>query len=149
MDATCDIYGLGVTAIVLLTGRSPHHLQRKDEWCWEEFLSQSLNPHFVTIVNQMIAPQKSDRFASAQAVLAALQQLESQTHFSPINPDPLQLAKKHCPVSVVHPNPPPLISTTSTPVVRSYGHKYSHKTAKTIAPDYWFFCDRKLDSTVE
>jgi hypothetical protein len=41
----------------------------------------------------------------------------------------LQLAKKHCPVSVVHPNPPPLISTTPTPLVRSNGRK----TAKTIA----------------
>ncbi len=127
VDATCDVYGLGVTAIVLLTGRSPHHLQRKDEWCWEEFLSQSLNPHFVTIVNQMIAPQKSDRFASAQAVLQALYSLKPQENFSP-TPDPLQLAKKHCPVSVVHPNPPPLISTPM-PVPRSNGRK----TAKTIA----------------
>ena len=62
------------------------------------------------------------------SLLQALYLLKPQQNFSP-TPDPLQLAKKHCPVSVVHPSPPPLISTTPTPVARSYGRK----TAKTIA----------------
>ncbi|WP_052050552.1 protein kinase domain-containing protein [Leptolyngbya sp. KIOST-1] len=67
-----DLYALGVTAIVLLTGRYPRDLidQTTLEWCWQSHVqvSQPLR----AILTQLIQQKPKARFQSAAAVVERL-----------------------------------------------------------------------------
>ncbi|MBD2091262.1 serine/threonine protein kinase [Microcoleus sp. FACHB-1515] len=66
-----DLYGLGVTLIVAMTGIEPSQLPRhKMRIDFTPVLS--LSPHFSQWLEQMIQPDLDRRFASVQAALAAL-----------------------------------------------------------------------------
>ncbi|MGD1859608.1 MAG: protein kinase [Leptolyngbyaceae cyanobacterium] len=67
-----DLYALGVTAIVLLTGCSPRDLMDRDtlEWRWQPHVD--LSYAFAVLLRQLIHRQPRERFQSAQAVLEAL-----------------------------------------------------------------------------
>ncbi len=64
-----DIYALGVTALVMLTGKEPTALldQYSLEWQWRKFVQVS--PQLASILNQMIEERPSERYQSAQKVL--------------------------------------------------------------------------------
>jgi len=66
-----DLHALGVTALVLLTGREPHQLVSlpDSEWDWQKIPS---SPEFGEILRRMLAKQASDRFPCAPEVLSAL-----------------------------------------------------------------------------
>lgn len=70
-----DLYALAVTAVVLLTGKPPNHLidSKSLEWKWKR--SVRLDPRLLHILDTMMADKPQDRYASAQAVLQALQPL--------------------------------------------------------------------------
>ncbi|MCS6814680.1 MAG: protein kinase [Cyanobacteria bacterium] len=69
-----DLYALGVTMLVLLTGREPQELLNPQtlEWQWQHYVQVS--PALAAILNQMIAHRPNDRFQSANQVLQALNQ---------------------------------------------------------------------------
>ncbi|MGJ3249433.1 MAG: protein kinase domain-containing protein [Elainellaceae cyanobacterium] len=71
-----DLYALGVSAVVLLTGRKPNQLIHPStlKWIWQERIS--IDSRLVQILNKMMAKEPQDRYPSARAVLADLQQLE-------------------------------------------------------------------------
>jgi serine/threonine-protein kinase len=73
-----DVYSLGVTAIVLLTGREPTLLldQYSLEWQWRDYarVSQPLGQ----ILDKMIEDRPVQRYQSARDVLLHLQQLPQQ-----------------------------------------------------------------------
>jgi len=73
--AASDLYALGVTTLVLLTGRSPAELRDRTtgEWNWRPWLS--LTPAFTTVLTTLLADRVSDRYPSAIAVLADLEAL--------------------------------------------------------------------------
>ncbi len=64
-----DIYALGVTALVMLTGKEPTALldQYSLEWQWRKFVEVS--PQLTSILNQMIEERPSQRYQSAREVL--------------------------------------------------------------------------------
>jgi serine/threonine protein kinase len=68
-----DLYALAVTAIVLLTGREPQGLFNDENltWHWQDLAS--VRPSFAHIINRMLSQRPSDRYASAQEVIQALQ----------------------------------------------------------------------------
>jgi serine/threonine protein kinase len=70
-----DLYALAVTAVVLLTGKPPNHLidAKSLEWKWKR--SVRLDSRLLHILDTMMADKPQDRYASAQAVLQALQPL--------------------------------------------------------------------------
>ena len=72
-----DLYALAVTAVVLLTGKSPNLLidPRSLEWVWQSQVR--LHPHFVEILEKMMAEKPQDRYSSAKLVLRDLQLLDS------------------------------------------------------------------------
>lgn len=68
-----DLYALAITAIVLLTGKSPLALYDSDRhaWCWQQ--EAKLHPTFAGILDRLLADAVSDRYQSAQEVQQALQ----------------------------------------------------------------------------
>ena len=68
-----DIYALGVTAVVLLTGKETNLLldQNSLEWRWRSYVSVS--DKLAQILDKMMAEKHQERYQSAQEVLDALQ----------------------------------------------------------------------------
>ncbi len=80
-----DIYSLGVTAIVLLSGKNPEQLRNYDgTWNWQDYCVVS--DQFVTVVERAISPQPQYRYGSAMQMLQAL-----NTPPAPIAPTPVPL----------------------------------------------------------
>jgi serine/threonine-protein kinase len=74
-----DLYALGVTALVLMTGKPPQQLIDLEtmQWNWQQHLS--LSPFLTSILNRMLASQPVDRFQSANELLHQLESNESAT----------------------------------------------------------------------
>lgn len=72
-----DFYALGVTAIVLLTGRYPKDLvdYHSLEWRWQSYVS--LTPQLMQILNTMLKTQPRERYQTAQEILAELEHVPS------------------------------------------------------------------------
>jgi len=72
-----DVYSLGVTCIHLLTGVSPFDLydHGRAVWVWQSFLPDPVERRLEFILDRMVAPATSKRYADARAVLADLQRL--------------------------------------------------------------------------
>ncbi|MEM8805270.1 MAG: protein kinase [Cyanobacteria bacterium P01_G01_bin.38] len=68
-----DLYALGVTVIVLMTGKHPRDLMDRDslEWRWQSELE--VNPDFLTILEKLTQPIPKQRYQSAQDVITALE----------------------------------------------------------------------------
>ncbi|MDA0266741.1 MAG: protein kinase [Cyanobacteria bacterium] len=64
-----DLYALGVTAIVLLTGSDPRDLldRLSLEWQWQKQVQ--LSQPLTQVLNRLLEQKPSDRFQTAQAVL--------------------------------------------------------------------------------
>lgn len=68
-----DLYSLGVSAVVLLSGKEPSLLldQRSLEWQWHTQVK--ISDDLAEILHKMLAEKPKDRYQSAQEVLAELQ----------------------------------------------------------------------------
>ncbi|MFN6486701.1 MULTISPECIES: serine/threonine-protein kinase [unclassified Nostoc] len=71
-----DLYALGVTAIVLLTGRDPSLLmdQYSLEWNWHHYTYVS--DEFAQVLDCMLADRPNKRYQTAREVLTDLQRIE-------------------------------------------------------------------------
>ena len=67
-----DLYALGVTAIVLLTGRYPRELMNRNtlDWQWRQHVD--LTYAFTAVLQQLIHRQPQERYQSAREVLEAI-----------------------------------------------------------------------------
>ncbi len=69
-----DLYSLGLTAIFLLTGKTPQYLEtdsRTGEFRWRQYAPQ-VTPHLAEVLDRCIRFHPRDRFASAREMLRAL-----------------------------------------------------------------------------
>ncbi|NEP57885.1 MAG: protein kinase [Symploca sp. SIO2G7] len=80
-----DLYALGVTAIVLMTGKQPQDLIDSNtlDWLWQKELS--LSQQMSNILSRMVAPQPSERFPSAEEILQQLPAANSGVSTTQIN----------------------------------------------------------------
>lgn len=69
-----DLYSLGMTLVAALTGSPPQQLPRQNAQIWVSQVA-ACSDGFSDWLQQMIEPELSKRFSSAQTALAALQQL--------------------------------------------------------------------------
>ncbi|PZV09505.1 MAG: serine/threonine protein kinase, partial [Leptolyngbya sp.] len=78
-----DLYALGMTTLVLLTGKEPDALydDRRDRWAWPEQVE--LSATLSQVLTQLVAHDPGDRYQSAGQALAAL---------NLAHPDPLSAA---------------------------------------------------------
>ena len=71
-----DLYSLGLTAIFLLTGKSPHELEtdpRNGEIIWQEH-ALNLDPELAAVIDRAIRFHPRDRFSSAREMFDALKE---------------------------------------------------------------------------
>ena len=89
-----DIYALGVTAIVLLTGKMPTLLldQYTLEWQWRRYTQTSED--LAEIINKMIEDRPMRRYQAAQEVMADLLALE-QNQANILNSELTSLTDSH------------------------------------------------------
>jgi serine/threonine protein kinase len=70
-----DLYSLGVTAIVLLTGREPMQLMSRDSLDWEWRKYAKVSDAFAVILDKLIADRPRNRYQHSAEVLSDLQKL--------------------------------------------------------------------------
>lgn len=132
-----DLYSLAVTALVLLTGKEPHHLYDtyKGTWRWGQEIKVSSS--LEAVLNKMLAHKPGDRFASAQQVLQAL---PSQIPLAA--PAPASASLSGIKTNVVSPQShslpiptpiPPQINQTPNPIA-SNSSKISRMITLVFAP---------------
>ncbi|MEA5593983.1 serine/threonine-protein kinase [Rivularia sp. UHCC 0363] len=76
-----DIYALGVTAIVLLTGKNPSHLMDRYSLDWNWRIYADISDAFARILDRMLADTPKARYQTTGEVIAQLEQL-GQSSFS-------------------------------------------------------------------
>ena len=82
-----DLYGLGVTALVLLTAKEPTHLLDRYslQWQWEQYSQTS--QVFKRIINKMVEEQPQNRYQSAKEVLEDIKRdiVNRETFIHPVS----------------------------------------------------------------
>lgn len=70
-----DLYGLGMTAIFLLTGKEPQEIEsdpHTGELKWQSH-SESVSANFAEVLNRAVHLQQTQRFSTAKEMLSALE----------------------------------------------------------------------------
>jgi serine/threonine protein kinase len=70
-----DLYALGVTSIVLLTGKQPAILIDRSSLEWQWRLYTDVSDDFANIINKLLAYQPKNRYQSSQELFNDLQKL--------------------------------------------------------------------------
>jgi serine/threonine-protein kinase len=107
-----DLYAFAVTCLYLLTAKQPEDLfdPAINSWNWRSQVAVS--PHLANILDRMLANAPSDRFSSAQEVLAALASLNPAVGNLPVPPPTLPQPSSH---SSPPQSPAPLPKKTPRP----------------------------------
>ncbi len=134
-----DLYALGATTLVLLTGKEPLDLidPQNFGWNWREHIS--LSPNLGSILDRMLQLRPKDRFQSAQDVLLALtaRNLNHVPNSSPLPPTrhsaptqaPLAAANRQDPTVVANPHlpqslPPTLATAKTSSLMQTMGETW-------------------------
>ncbi len=81
-----DLYSLGLTAIHLLTGKSPLTFDFEiNQNSFEQQKSTASNQNLMAVIDRAIAPNPNQRFISAREMLAALQYSKATSSLTPTN----------------------------------------------------------------
>lgn len=100
-----DLYALAVTAVMLLTGKEATELfdAYSNQWNWRSQVTVS--DRLADILDRMLLAAPSQRFHSAEEVIAALTPTKKTPPATPVNPPP-QVPPS--PITTTTPPPPPV-----------------------------------------
>lgn len=133
-----DLYALGVTALVLLTGREPGELMDPQtfEWQWRDFVPTGAHwddqaERLATILNAMLADRPKDRYQTAQEVLTDLQALDAER---PARPPTSQSARASKPAAVAPTTPVAAVVPKIGGITPDFRTTCEHELARCIGP---------------
>ncbi|MGD1909445.1 MAG: protein kinase [Rivularia sp. (in: cyanobacteria)] len=86
-SASSDIYALGVTAIVLLTGKNPSHLMDRYSLDWNWRVYADISDAFASILNKMLVDTPKGRYQTTREVMTQLERIGEQQGFSSLCED--------------------------------------------------------------
>jgi serine/threonine protein kinase len=120
-----DLYALGVTAIVLLTGRDPSLLmdQYSLEWRWDRFIR--VTPQFAQVLNKLLADTPRYRYQSSREVLTDLAHL-GLAQGTPQLPPQVQSQNENL--------PPTLVNHEFLPAVTNRPFQHQHPEVNFSSP---------------
>jgi serine/threonine-protein kinase len=107
-----DLYCLAVTVLMLITGKNIKDLWKLETqtWDWEDY--KILSDRFTEIITQMLAREPRNRFATAEAILTAL---NYHLVSPPINPTPVIPTEPTLGFPQPPPNYFPALPSSNTP----------------------------------
>ncbi|WP_254722007.1 protein kinase domain-containing protein [Kovacikia minuta] len=145
-----DLYALGVTAIVLLTGKNPNTLVDPQtlQWTWRSHVK--LKTSLGQILDKLIMSKPKDRFQSAREVLEAMQtlpqaeerpqlSLATQALHQAEKPQGKQLAAS---VGLATPSSPPPLSSISS---AAFMEQCRQELTRCVGPIARFLIDDTLN----
>lgn len=89
-----DVYALGVTMVVLLTGKSPELLRNPDgSWNWEDYCL--VNDRLVEVLNRSLAANPKQRYANVREMQQAL---NPTADFTPLPPTIIEPPPENAPI---------------------------------------------------
>lgn len=112
-----DLYALGATALVLLTGKEPQQLIDPNTLTWSWRREINLSPTLGSVLDKMLPPNPSDRFTSAAQALEFLTTKPAPVVYPPTQaPLPLpEVTMAAAPPPVAPPVTPPPPTALPTP----------------------------------
>ncbi len=130
-----DLYSLGVTALVLITGEEPQKLydSYQGKWRWGEKIQVSAN--FEAVLKRMVAYKPSDRYQNSEQVLKDLQS-STPVIYTPAATSTSTKSIKNSPISKIN----TMIVAPGHKNVGAVATKFHHKTqafAKAISLPIW------------
>ncbi|NCJ08394.1 protein kinase [Synechococcales cyanobacterium C] len=79
VSAPCDLYALGVTALVLLVGKDPQTFFDPNTQALKLPQGVQLSPGLVSVLEKLVATHASERYASARSALADLEAIPTDS----------------------------------------------------------------------
>lgn len=126
-NPSSDLYALAVTCVVLLTGRDPKSLYDPVAltWIWQRHVT--VNPELAFVLNRLLSYKPSDRYPSADDVLAVLSPIQLQ-------PAPVAQPMASAPTSLTQQNTLALVGrrrATTVVKARSSGQVASRQAQRS------------------
>lgn len=106
-----DLYALGVTALVLLSGKDPEQLYDAPTKTWRWQSSFTVSPALAVVLDRLVASLPSDRYAAAAAVMADLSMAAPYGSPPPLPPRMQPLTPPPPAPPLPPPSPAPLAPT--------------------------------------
>lgn len=122
-----DLYSLGLTAVFLLTGKMPQELEtdaRSGELLWRQY-APDIHSNLAMVLDQAIRFNPRDRFATATAMLNALQSAAAPSEMATVavSPGGVQQAPNGSTPPVTNPSPRQTVPVGTSPVIQGNGQK--------------------------
>jgi serine/threonine-protein kinase len=120
-----DLYGLGLTAVFLLTGKIPQELKLDDhtgEIVWRQY-APNINSNLAMVIDRAIRLNARDRFATARDMLNALQSAVAGTPSdmatAVVSPGGLPHAPNRSNPPIANPSPQQTVPAGRNPVIQT------------------------------
>jgi serine/threonine-protein kinase len=122
-----DLYSLGLTAVFLLTGKMPQELEtdaRTGEFLWRRY-APDIHSNLAMVLDQAIRFNPRDRFATATAMLNALQSAAAPSEMATVavSPGGVQQGRNGSTPPVTNPPPRQTVPIGTSPVIQGNGQK--------------------------
>ncbi len=146
-SASSDIYALGVTAVVLLTGKNPSHLMDRYSLDWNWQVYANISDDFARILNRMLADTPKARYQTTREVLTQIEQLGTEKESSFFSQSLGQAPTLVIPESNINPTIPPFhnqVQQTAFNSIDNRSNSQNQQQFNLLHPDFIKHCQEHL-----